>query len=136
MLSLLSFSFFSYSQSLRRDLPDSELNWNWPKSEVQRVAYCVGIFDLAAKSADNPAGANAVKRNGDAAFNKAVNSKKMSEKQVNKLAENGFIRGQEIVSKIMGDYDSLNEQKKDFQAKEFMKQAVRDCTQITINFKN
>lgn len=135
MTALLLVSVCSYSQSMRRDLSEADLNWNWPKEDAQRVAYCVGIFDLAAKSAENPAGGIAVKKNGDAAFNRVIKSKKLTEQQLNSYAERGFKRGQVIISKIMGEFDAINEQMKDMQAKEFMKQAVRDCTQMTQNFK-
>ena len=133
---LLSFNLNSNSQSTRRDLSEADLDWNWPKDSAQRIAYCVGIFDLASMSSDNPAGASMVKKNSNAAFNKVIASKKLNEKELNSFAEKGFKRGQIIVSKIMGEFDSLNEQIKDMQAKEVMKQVVRDCSRMTQEFKS
>lgn len=135
MATFLLISLCANSQSIRNDLSESDLNLLLPKDEVQRVAYCVGVFDLAEKTADNAAGANAVKRNGDVAFNKVLKSKRLNEQQANSYAEKGFKRAQIIYAKIVGEYDSLNSHIKNMQAREFMKQAVRDCTQITINFK-
>lgn len=135
MTALLLVPLCSYSQSIRMDLSEADLNWNWPKGDAQRVAYCVGIFDLAAASAENPAGGIAVKKNGDAAFNRVIKSKRLTEQQVNSYAERGFKRGQFIISKIIGEFDAINGQMRDMHAKEVMKQAVRDCTQMTQNFK-
>ena len=121
---LLSFNLNSNSQSIRRDLSEADLDWNWPKDSAQRIAYCVGIFDLASMSSDNPAGASMVRKNGDVAFRKVIESKKLNENELNSFAEKGFKRGQFIASKIMGEFDSLNEQIRDMQAKEVLKQVV------------
>ena len=101
--------------------------WNYPNDSSQRLAYCVGIFDLAKLSADNPRGKQIAEQLAGSAFSKVANKTKWSDVQINKFAESGFKRGQLIIGKIMGEFDSLNQHLKEMQAREAIKQAVQDC---------
>jgi hypothetical protein len=101
--------------------------WNYPDDSSQRLAYCVGIFDLAKLSADNPRGKQVAEQLAGSAFAKVKNKTKWNEGQINKFAESGFKRGQLIIGNIMGEFDSLNQSVKEMQAREVIKQAVQDC---------
>jgi len=105
--------------------------WGFPNDGAERVAYCVGIFQLASTTADNPTGASLAKQWEDHAYSKVRQTKRLNGEQIDKFGEAGFKRGQLIISRIMGDFDSLNEQMKQLQVQGVIKQAVRDCTNYT-----